>query len=111
MELIPPDTSREGSGATPRQSLRIRAEEEEHEEGGATPISRPSTASGDVHEGSSRSPASRVDGFGSVATDPDDDSRPVTKKEFSRFRRVIIKTFQKLHTDFLSLLTKEIEEQ
>ena len=109
MDLIPPGTSSEGSDETPRRGSRIRAEEEE--QGEVTPISRSGTASGPDHEGSSLSPASGADGFSSVATDPNDDSRPVTKKELTRFRRVVVKTFQTMNTDLMSLLKAEIEDQ
>ena len=107
MELIPPGTSSEGSDVTPRRSPRTRAEEEE--EGEVTPVSG-STATGDNVVGSSPNPASEVSGFGSVATDPDDDSRPVTKKELSRLRRVIEKTPQTMFADLTSLITKEVAD-
>ena len=109
MDLIPPSTSSEDSDATPRRGSRIRAEEEE--QGGVTPISRSGTASGPDHEGSSLSPASGADGFSSVATDPNDDSRPITKKELTRFRRVVVKTFQTMNTDLMNLLRAEIDDQ
>ena len=85
MDLIPPGTSSEGSDETPRRGSRISAEEEER--GEVTPISRSGTASGPDHDGSSMSPTSSGDGFSSVATDPNDDSRPITKKELTRFQR------------------------
>ena len=91
MDMIPPGSSSEGSDETPRRGPRIRAEEEE--QGEVTRISKSGTASGPDHEGSSLSPASGADGFSSVATDPNDDSRPVTKNELTRFRRVVVKTF------------------
>ena len=109
MDLIPPGTSSEGSDETPRRGSRIRAEEEE--QGGVTPISRSSAATGPDHEGSSLSPASGADGFSSVATDPNDDSRPITKKELTRFRRVVVKTFQTMNNDLMSLIKAEIEDQ
>ena len=109
MDLIPPGTSSEGSDETPRRGSRIRAEEEE--QGEVTPISRSGTASGPDHEGSSLSPASGADGFSSVATDPNDDSRPITKKELTRFRRVVVKTFQTMNSHLMSLIKAEIEDQ
>ena len=109
MDLIPPGSSSEGSDATPRRGSRIRTEEEE--QGGVTPISRSSAATGPDHEGSSLSPASGGDGFSSVATDPHDDSRPITKRELTRFRRVVVKTFQTMNNDLMSLIKAEIEDQ
>ena len=64
-------TSSEGSDMTPRQVPLIRAEEEEQVL--ATPVST-STATRDVNVGGSPNPASEVSGFGSVATDPENDS-------------------------------------
>ena len=109
MDLIPPGTSSEGSDETPRRGSRIRAEEED--QGEVTPISRAGTASGPDHEGSSLSPASGADGFRSVAIDPNDDSRPITKKELTRFRRVVVKTFEIMNFDFMNLINAEIEDQ
>ena len=109
MDLIPPGSSSEGSDGTPRRSSRIQAEEEER--GEVTPISRSATASGADQDGSSLSPASGGDGFSSVVTDPNDDSRPVTKKELTRFRRTVVKTFQTMHTDLMNLLNAEIADQ
>ena len=57
MDLIPPGTSSEGSDETPRRGSRIRAEEEE--QGGVTPISRSSAATGPDHEGSSEMESKR----------------------------------------------------
>ena len=109
MDMIPPGSSSEGSDGTPRRGPRIRAEEEER--GEVTPISRSATASGADQDGSSLSPASGADGFSSVATDPNDDSRPITKKELTRFRRVVAKTFQTMNSDLMSLIQAEIEDQ
>ena len=46
-----------------------------------------------------------------MATDPSDDSRPITKKELTRFRRVVVKTFQTMNAGLMSLLQAEIEDQ
>ena len=108
-DLIPPGTSSEDSDETPRWGSRIGAEEEE--QGGVTPISRSSAATGPDHEGSALSPTSGADGFSSVATDPHDDSRPITKRELTRFRRVVVKTFQTMNPDLMSLLNAEIADQ
>ena len=59
---------------------------EEQEEEAATPISADRATL--PAEMSVQSPhASDVSGFGTEATDPDDESRPVTKQECTRFRR------------------------
>ena len=61
---------------------------------------------------SAQSPlASDVSGFGTEATDPDYESRPVTKQEFTRFRRRAEKTFQHMYADVMGLLKREVEEQ
>ena len=61
--------------------------------------------------GGSLSPASGVDGFSSVATDLEDDSRPVTKKELTSCRRAVVKTVQTMNSDLMNLLNAEIEDQ
>ena len=96
-------TSSEGSGTiTHRQGPRIRNEEEEEQ---VIPV-RSSTTPGDGRVGTSPAPASKMFGFGSVSTDPDDDSRPITRKEFSRFRRTVEKTFKELFADLTGRMAK-----
>ena len=75
-----------------------------------TPIS--ANGSTPLAERSERSPhGSEVSRFGTEATDPDDESRPVTKQEFTRFRRRAEKTFQHMYADVMGLLNHEVEEQ
>ena len=88
-------------------SGRPRSRYMEEEQGVVTPISRSGTASGPDHDESSTSPVSGGDGFSSIATDPNDDSRPITKKELTRFRRVVVKTFQTMNSDLMNLLNAE----
>ena len=75
-------TSTEGSAQTPVRDPRAGEEQEEEV---VTPIS--ADGSTPPAEMSVQSPpASEVSGFGTEATDPDDESRPVTKQELTWFR-------------------------
>ena len=59
---------------------------EEQEEEAVTPVHR-ETSIGSLGVGGAQSPpASDISGFGTEATDPDDESRLVTKQEFTKFR-------------------------
>ena len=103
----PTGTSSEDSARTP---VRSPWAGEEQEEEAATPISADSaTRPADM---SVQSPlASDISGFGTEATDPDDESRPVTKQEFTKIRHRVEKTFQRMYADVMGLLQKEVEEQ
>ena len=55
--------------------------------------------------------ASDISGFGTEATDPDDESRPVTKQEFTKFSHLVENTFQRMYADIVGLITQEVTEQ
>ena len=64
---------------------------EEQEEEAVTPIHR-DTSIGSLGVGGARSPpASDIAGFGTEATDSEDESRPVTEQEFTKFRHRVEK--------------------
>ena len=98
-------TSTEDSDRTPMRSPQAGEEEEE----AVTPIpaGTPTGLSGIRVQSP---PASDITGFGIEATDPDDESRPVTKQEFTRFRRRVEKTFQRMHLDVIGLQQNEVDE-
>ena len=102
-----PGTATEGNDRPPVRSPAGQEEEEE----AVTPIpSHPSI--GWAGEGGAPSPpASNISGCGTEATDPDDDTRPVTKQEFTRFRHRVEKTFQRMYADVMGLLNHEVREQ
>ena len=103
----PRTLSSQGSARTP---VRNPGTSEEQEEEAATPVS--ATGSTPFADESAQSPlASNVSGFGTEATDPDDESRPVTKQEFTRFRRRAEHTFQHMYADVMGLLKREVQEQ
>ena len=56
-------------------------------------------------------PASNISGFGTEATDPDDDTRPVTKQELTRFRHRVENTFQRMYADVMGLIRHEVKDQ
>ena len=96
--------SSEGSARTPVRDPRAG---EEQEEAALTPIS--ANGSTPLAERSERSPhASEVSGFGTEATDPDDEPRPVTKQEFTRFRRRAENTFHHMYADVMGLLKRAV---
>ena len=99
--------SSEGSARTPVRDPRAG---EEQEEEAATLISADSAAR--PAEMSVQSPpASDISGCGTEATDPDDELRPVTKHEFTKFRHRVENTFQRMYADVMGLQQKEVEEQ
>ena len=55
--------------------------------------------------------ASDISGFGTGATEPDDESRLVTKLEFTKLRHRVEKTFQRMYADVMGLIQKEVDEQ
>ena len=101
-------TSSEDGARTPARSPRAG---EEQEGKAATRISA-DFPTGPAEVSSAQSPsASDISGFGNEATDPDDESRPVTEKEFTKSRHRVEKTFQRMYADVMGLLQKEVEEQ
>ena len=93
-------TSSEGSARTPVRDPRAG---EEQEEVTATPISADSATR--PAEMSVQSPlASDISGFGTEATDPEDEPRPVTKPDFTKFRHRVEETFQRMYADAMGLL-------
>ena len=87
--------------------------DQEEEEEAVTPI-RSDPSIGSAAEGGAPSPpASNVSGFGfeTEATDPDDDTRPVTKQEFAKFRHRVEKTFQRMYADVMGLIRHEVADQ
>ena len=97
----------EDNDRTPLRSPRAGEEEEE----AATTISI-GTSTGPVGMGGAQSPpASDIFGFGTEATYPDDESRPVTNKEFTRFRHRVENTLQRMYADVIGLISRDVEEQ
>ena len=87
--------------------------DQEEEEEAVTPI-RSDPSIGSAAEGGAPSPpASNISGFGfeTEATDPDDETRPVTKQEFTRFRHRVEKTFQRMYADVIGLIRHEVKDQ
>ena len=100
-------TATEGSDRTPLRCPAGEAEEEEI----ATPISAV-TSTGPVGRGGVQFPrASDISRLGIEATDPDDESRPVTKRGFATFRHRVENTLQRMYADVMGLMRKELDEQ
>ena len=95
----------------PGRLLRFRTRWCRSQEEAVTPINRRPSI-GSLGEGGAQSPpASDITGFGTEATDPDDESRPVTKKEFTKLRHRVEKTFQRMYADVMGLINHQVKEQ